>query len=355
MRRQLALTLLMFVLVACMLACNIGSNGLRSTEVLPELTASLAVQSMASPSTPTQSFTATTQSPAASPTLELPTLTPTLGIGSKEQSTTDGMIQLFVPAGQFTMGGDDYDDYMSAPVYLDAFWIDQTEVTNAMFEKFVSAMNYRTDAEKHGVGFTYDFATDSNPKTIGANWQHPHGPNSALKGLEQYPVVQVSWNDAVAYCHWAGRQLPTEAEWEKAARGTDGRLFPWGNQDWAGNLANLMDRQLNPAYPIDDGYAGIAPVGSFPDGASPYGALDMTGNVAEWVKDWYTDPYPQGNQTKLVINPQGPASGEGRSMRGGAWTSDDLNEREKGHTFHRSWNKPNISADSAGFRCAASN
>jgi formylglycine-generating enzyme required for sulfatase activity len=116
-----------------------------------------------------------------------------------------------------------------------------------------------------------------------------------------------------------------------------------------------MDRQLNPAYPIDDGYAGIAPVGSFPDGASPYGALDMTGNVAEWVKDWYTDPYPQGNQTKLVINPQGPASGEGRSMRGGAWTSDDLNEREKGHTFHRSWNKPNISADSAGFRCAASN
>jgi serine/threonine-protein kinase len=284
----------------------------------------------------------------------LPSPTPTLGIGSQKQSTIDGMIQVFVPAGEFTMGSDAYDAIMSAPVYLDAFWMDQTEVTNAMFAKFISATHYRTDAEKNGYGYVYHFSSDDSAQTSGANWQHPHGPGSDLKGLDQYPVVQVSWNDATAYCQWAGRRLPTEAEWEKAARGTDGRLHPWGNQDWAGNLANLMDKQLNPTYTVDDGYAGVAPVGSYPDGISPYGALDMIGNVAEWVEDWYVSPYPESYQNPLVVNPQGPATGESRSMRGGAWTSNDQNDEEKSLASHRSYNLPNLSADSAGFRCVSS-
>jgi serine/threonine-protein kinase len=284
----------------------------------------------------------------------LPSPIPTLGIGSTKQSAKDGMLQVFVPAGEFIMGSDSYNEIMSAPVSLDAFWIDQTEVTNAMFAQFVSATKYRTDAEKRGYAYVYQISSDDSAKTSGANWQHPHGPGSNIKGMDQYPVIQVSWNDATAYCQWADQRLPTEAEWEKAARGTDGRLYPWGNQAWAGNLANFMDKQLNPAYTVDDGHAGIAPVGSYPDGASPYGALDMVGNVAEWVADWYVDPYPQSEQTTTVVNPQGPATGESRVMRGGAWESNDENDGEKRLASHRNYNLPHLSADSAGFRCASS-
>ncbi len=316
-----------------------------------------ATQAVSSPSnppaSPPQPATAT-QPPEPTFTQVLPSPSPTLGIGSQRTSTTDGMIQVFVPAGQFTMGGEEWTNIMDAPVYLDAFWIDQTEVTNAMFAKFIAATHYRPETEINGDAYVYQFSSDSSVKTPGANWQHPHGPASNINGLDQYPVVQVSWNDAVAYCKWAGGRLPTEAEWEKAARGTDGRLYPWGNQDWAGNLANFMDKQLNPTFTVDDGHAGIAPVGSYPDGASPYGALDMAGNVAEWVEDWYADAYPQGNQTTPVVNPQGPATGEERGMRGGAWTSNDDNDGEKRLSSHRNHNNPDYSGDSGGFRCVAS-
>ncbi len=327
-------------------------------------------QGTAQPSNPTGSAPATqapfsggngeassqtaTQPPEPTFTQVLPSPSPTLGIGSQRTSTTDGMIQVFVPAGQFIMGGDEWTNIMDAPVYLDAFWIDQTEVTNAMFANFITATHYRPETEINGDAYVYQFSSDSSVKTPGANWQHPHGPASNIKGLDQYPVVQVSWNDAVAYCKWASGRLPTEAEWEKAARGTDGRLYPWGNQDWAGNLANFMDKQLNPTFTVDDGHAGIAPVGSYPDGASPYGALDMAGNVAEWVEDWYADAYPQGNQTTPVINPQGLATGEERGMRGGAWTSNDDNDGEKRLSSHRNHNNPDYSGDSGGFRCVAS-
>lgn len=354
MKRQLAGSLIMLAMIASILACSLSSTPNGATPVPKKPESTMAIQSTESPTAqPLPSLTAT-QSPQPTSTQVLPSPSPTQGIGSTEQSTIDGMIQDFVPAGQFIMGSDSYDAIMSAPVFLDAFWIDQTEVTNAMFAKFISAKHYRTDAEKNGYGFVYQASSDDTVKSSGANWQHPHGPGSNLKGLDQYPVVQVSWNDATAYCKWAGRRLPTEAEWEKAARGTDGRLHPWGNQDWAGNLANLMDKQLNPTYTVDDGYAGIAPVGSYPDGASPYGALDMIGNVAEWVEDWYVSPYLESSQTTTVVNPQGPASGKSRGMRGGAWMSNDENDGEKRLASHRNYNVPDISADEAGFRCASS-
>jgi len=337
-------------------ACNLPARISQGTAQPSNPTGSTpATQAPLSGGNGEESSQTATQPPEPTPTQVLPSPTPTLGIGSQRTSTTDGMIQVFVPAGQFIMGT--FDAVMSAPVYLDAFWIDQTEVTNAMFAKFVAATNYRTDAEKYGDAYvfhlssTYEYNYVSTP---GANWQHPHGPASNIKGLDQYPVVQVSWNDAVAFCKWAGERLPTEAEWEKAARGTDGRLYPWGGQDWAGNLANFMDKQLNPTYTVDDGHAGIAPVGSYPDGASPYGALDMAGNVAEWVEDWYADAYPQGDQTTLMVNPQGLATGEERGMRGGAWTSNDDNNGEKRLSSHRNYNLPDYSGDSAGFRCVAS-
>ena len=354
MKRQFAGILVMVAMIASLLACNISSASKGATVVPPGSILPPAAEATEPATTaPLPSLTAT-QAPVLTPTQLLPSSSPTLGNGTKKQASMDGMIQDFVPAGQFSMGSDNYDAIMSAPVSLDAYWIDQTEVTNGMFAQFVSATHYLTDAEKSGRGFVYQVSSDEVVKTTGANWQHPHGPASDLKGQEQYPVVQVSWNDAAAYCKWAGRRLPTEAEWEKAARGTDGRLYPWGNQAWAGNLANFMDKQLNPSYSVDDGHAGIAAVGSYPDGASPYGALDMAGNVAEWVTDWYIDPYPQSEQTTTVINPKGPASGEARVMRGGAWMSNDDNNGEKRLAAYRNNNLPELSADEAGFRCASS-
>jgi sulfatase modifying factor 1 len=148
---------------------------------------------------------------------------------STRMSAKDGMAQVCVPAGEFLMGSADsdpsaYRDEMPQhTVYLDAFWIDKTEVTNAMFAKFVAETNYKTEAEKEGWGFTYNPPSKSWERPKGADWRHPRGPTSDINSQNDYPVAQVSWNDAAAYCEWVGRRLPTEAEWEKAARGTDGR------------------------------------------------------------------------------------------------------------------------------------
>jgi eukaryotic-like serine/threonine-protein kinase len=354
MKRKFGRFFLIFSMLALIISCRLGASPAGSSEIQLETKSNGTVKSTEPLPTQVPSGVVASPSPIPSPTEMLPSPTPTLGIGSLKKSASDGMVQVFVPAGEFIMGSNSYNEILSSPVSLDAFWIDQTEVTNAMFAEFVTATHFRTDAEKRGTDYVYQKSVDDFTKTSGANWQHPRGSGSNIKGLEQYPVVQMSWNDAKAYCEWSGRRLPTEAEWEKAARGTDGRLYPWGDQEWAGNLANFMDKQLNPDYPIDDGYAGVAPVGSYPDGASPYGALDMVGNVAEWVADWYVYPYPQGDQDTVVINPQGPASGESRVMRGGAWTSNDENGGERRLAAHRNWNSPELAADTSGFRCASS-
>lgn len=142
------------------------------------------------------------------------------------------MVLLYVPAGNFLMGSADSDpnalpeEQPQHTVQLDAFWIDRTDVTNAMFAMFVKATGHKTDGERLGDGVVC--VNGDCHSTIGADWQHPNGPSSNLDGRANHPVVQVSWNDASSYCAWAGRRLPSEAEWEKAARGTDGRLYPWG-------------------------------------------------------------------------------------------------------------------------------
>jgi serine/threonine-protein kinase len=262
------------------------------------------------------------------------------------------MTLLEVPAGEFKMGAASSDSQATAEekpqhtVYLDAFWIDQTEVTNAMFQKFIGATRYQTDAEKQGSGYVFDTAAQSWSETKGADWQHPHGPTSNLEGLADHPVVQVSWNDAQQYCAWVGGALPTEAQWEKAARGDDERTYPWGNDEVASNLLNFADRNSNVDWgdkSIDDGYQFTAAVGHYPDGKSPYGALDMAGNVWEWVRDRYDEKYYANSPTR---NPENTTDSDVCVVRGGGWgtTSVRASQRFKDVSDYRN--------DIVGFRCA---
>lgn len=207
-------------------------------------------------------------------------------IGQEWVSPIDGMTLVCVPAGEFTMGSDSgYDnEFPRHSVFLDAYWIDQTEVTNAQYARCVADGDCTA-------------------------------PSSSKYGDPDYashPVVYVSWYEAEAYCTWAGRALPTEAQWEKAARGTDERIWPWGNE--------FDCRKVNVYGSSCDGFSRTAPAGSFPDGASPYGVLDMSGNVWEWVEDWYDGnyyaTYPKNN---WPANPTGPESGTFRVLRGGSW------------------------------------
>lgn len=270
---------------------------------------------------------------------------------------------VFVPAGPFIMGSlsehqvlppvgnVEGDEQPVRTVYLDGFYIDRLEVTNRDFGRFVAATGHLTDRERLGFGRVWgEQGWFSEP---GADWRHPLGPEDSIVELEDHPVVQVSWNDANAYCQWAGKRLPSEAEWEKAARGVDGRDYPWGTP-FDPNELNYCDRDCTqlPQFKDDsasDGYARTAPVGSFPQGASPYGALDMAGNVWEWVEDWYDpDYYAYGP----LRNPRGPKKRRAfelsRSIRGGSWTSEPVFARSTSRSYDpEDWGGPG-----AGMRCA---
>ena len=225
-------------------------------------------------------------------------------------NSVDGAAYVYVPAGPFDMGLDEggWDERPRHEVDLDAFWIMQTEVTNEQYEKCVAA--------------------DVCSPPFNPAW----GTDDFWAGYDTHPVTQVTWEQAAAYAEWAGGRLPTEAEWEKAARGDDGRRYPWGD-------TTPTTQRLNYNREIGD----TQPVGSYPDGASPYGALDMAGNVWEWVADWYGDEY---YATSPRQNPTGPEEGERRVLRGGAYDSILYNVgayfREGAEMTHRS--------DSYGFR-----
>jgi formylglycine-generating enzyme required for sulfatase activity len=205
-------------------------------------------------------------------------------------------------------------------VDMDAYWIDATEVTNAMYTECVHAGRCQPP-------FRSESATRSD---------YFNNPQYA-----DYPVIYVSWNDANTYCSWVGGRLPTEAEWEEAARGTEGRTYPWGNATPSCSLANV---RLNTGdYCVGD----TSRVGAYPAGTSPYNALDMSGNLWEWVNDWYSPLYYGSSPS---ANPTGPSSGEERVLRGGSW----LNREWQLGSAYRFSNKPDDrNKVNYGFRCAA--
>lgn len=279
-----------------------------------------------------------TREPTATPTLEptvtpQPTITPTpvpdYNIGSKMVNPVDGVTIVYVPAGEFLMGSEDEDargcEKPEHMVYLDAFWIYQHPVTNEAYRKCVE------DGGCHTPAVLSHFESSE---------------------YADHPVTFVNWHSASDYCEWAGGRLPTEAEWEKAARGTDGRKYPWGNDPLTGERANFCDVNCPMGYAIsdmDDGYETTSPVGSYPLGASPYDVLDMAGNVLEWVADWYgTDYYSRSPYE----NPTGPTSGEYKVTRGGSWLTYEGFLRVSSRYGFDTWSWEEL--PDTGFRCVHS-
>jgi len=323
----------------------------------------------------------------------------------EERKDFSGMVK--IEGGIFNMGGDVAEGFENMPktalpqgdelpkhkVEVSDFWMDSHEVTNAEFKKFVEETGYITTAERPidwdelkkqlppgtpkppkealmpgSMVFRYAEKNASKQNfsnwwsfVKGANWKHPKGPGSSIEGLDDYPVVQVSWYDALAYAKWAGKRLPTEAEFEYAMRGgQQNKMYPWGNQKI--NEGNYYANHLQGEFPFyntkEDGYEFLAPVGSFPPNG--YGLYDMAGNLWEWTNDWYSPLYYFNlkEDGKITVDPKGPMEGfefnnpnlKQKSIKGGSflchddWCSGYRNAR-------RMRNAPDTSMEHIGFRC----
>lgn len=308
-------------------------------------------------------------------------------------TSTTGMV--LIPGGRFSMGGDNDqagpDEYPKHTVALNGFYMDITEVTNAQFKAFVMATGYITTAEKkpdwEELKKTVPPGTPKPPDSVliaaslvfkptnapvnlqdynqwwewvpDANWKQPQGKGSTIDGKENYPVVQVSWDDAMAYCKWAGKRLPTEAEWEYAARGgKQNNIYPWGNEpvhtgsakanSWEGHFPYLNKQT--------DGYTRSAPVKQYqPNG---YGLYDMAGNVWEWCSDWYDFNYYQTLKAAIAVNPQGPSQSVDpqdpytpkRTLRGGSFLCNDA-YCSGYRVARRMKTSPDTGMEHTGFRC----
>jgi formylglycine-generating enzyme len=274
-----------------------------------------------------------------------------------------------IPAGSFTMGTDDPRGYAADgegpphEVELAAYRIGVHAVTNSDFAAFVDDTGHRTTAEELGSSFVFagllpeDFpptrAVAAAPwwrEVPGATWRHPEGAPSTVDGRDDHPVVHVSWYDAVAYCRWAGVRLPTEAEWERAARGgRAGQHFPWGDEREPGgeHRMNVFQGSFPGHDTGADGWVGTCPVGSFP--ANGFGLQEVTGNVWEWCGDWFDPQYYRSSPT---VSPAGPPTGTSRVVRGGSYLCHD-SYCWRYRVDSRSANTPDSSAGNVGFRVAA--
>jgi len=282
-------------------------------------------------------------------------------------STRTGMV--LIPAGTYLMGTDDGDGFPEdgegpvRPVSLRQFWMDRRTVTNDQFTTFVAATGYKTEAER--FGWSYVFHLLVSPKARkqvmgasgpaawwlgvkGACWKQPEGADSHIRDRGNHPVVHISWNDASAYCQWTGKRLPTEAEWEFAARGGLGqKKYPWGDELTPDgiHMCNIWQGDFPRRNTRDDGYLATCPAGAFPPNG--YGLSNMAGNVWEWCGDWFGAAHP----TSLRENPTGPRTGGSRVLRGGSY----LCHRSYCNRYRvaaRSANTPDSSSGNVGFRCA---
>ena len=319
--------------------------------------------------------------------------TDTTAITLGADNSSIGMV--YIPGGTFMMGANNdqafKDEYPKHKVRVKSFRMDVTEVTNAQFKKFIDATGYVTTAER-----TPDW--DELKKTLppgtpkpdedllapgslvfqetkkavdlnnysnwwkwvkGACWKHPQGPDSDISGKENYPVVQVSWDDALAFCKWSRKRLPTEAEWEFAARGgLVDNIYPWGN----GNInvgkpkANIWEGKFPYQNDMKDGFIKAAQVGSFtPNG---YGLYDMSGNVWEWCSDWYDAHYYQATSNELSVDPRGPAKSfdpeeaytPKKVMRGGSFLCNEA-YCSGYRVARRMKSSPDTGLEHTGFRC----
>ncbi|MBE1443525.1 formylglycine-generating enzyme family protein [Paenibacillus sp. OAS669] len=281
----------------------------------------------------------------------------------------EGMI--YLEGGTFLMGTDDQEGFPQdgegpvRPVTIDPFYVDPCTVSNAEFARFVQETGYQTEAEKFGWSFVFHLfvseQTAANVKHVvqrtpwwwnveGADWAHPEGPDSSIEDRMDHPVIHVSWNDAHAYCRWAGKRLLTEAEWECAARGgLEQKRYPWGDLLKPGteHLCNIWQGKFPEKNNMSDGYAGTAPVRSFPPNG--YGLYNVAGNVWEWCADWFS---PTWHLNGPRTNPKGPEKGTSRVMRGGSYLCHK-SYCNRYRVAARSSNTPDSSAGNMGFRCAA--
>lgn len=290
-----------------------------------------------------------------------------LGKHTKQLRHNEDMVTL--PGGDFFMGTEDKEGFPKdgegpiRKVRLKPFAIDRYSVTNRQFKEFVDETGYVTEAEKFGWSFVFHLlpskAVKKRVKNVvhgvpwwlvveGANWRKPEGPDSTIKKRLDHPVIHVSWNDAVAYCNWAGKRLPTEAEWEYAARGgLESQTYPWGNELLVDDThqCNIWQGDFPMKNTEDDGFLATAPVDSFkPNG---FGLYNVAGNVWEWCSDWFS---PNHSTEEVVLSPKGPAKGTVKVMKGGSYLCHK-SYCNRYRIAARTGNTPDSSTGNIGFRC----
>ncbi|MGI8598858.1 MAG: formylglycine-generating enzyme family protein [Chitinophagaceae bacterium] len=316
-----------------------------------------------------------------------------VSINSSGDSSNAGMV--YIAGGEFEMGADNDqaspDEYPKHTVIISPFWMDETEVTNIQFKEFVDATGYITTAEQtpdwEELKKTLPPGTPPPPPEVlvpaslvfyqtkepvnfynvnawwrwvpGAHWKQPEGPGSNLKGKENFPVVHVSWYDAIAYCKWTGKRLPTEAEWEFASRGgLKNNIYPWGNEPI--NIGEAKANSWEGDFPYrntkKDGFIKLAPVKNY--AANGYGLYDMAGNVWEWCQDNYDENYYKSIASAKTLNPKGPSksfdahesNSVKKSLRGGSFLCND-SYCSGYRTARRMKSSPDTGLEHTGFRC----